>query len=67
MISNAGRCREKLVSYSTKEAYLDMLEDIYNFGRKNLLALKISAQQAMRDRAVCGIRTPHKKTVRPCD
>jgi hypothetical protein len=50
LLQNAKRCREKLVSYSTKEAYLDMLEAVYNFGRKTLLGLKSQAVMAMRDR-----------------
>jgi len=44
------RCREKLVPYSTRDAYLDMIEAVYNFGRKNLSPLKVSALQAMRER-----------------
>jgi hypothetical protein len=50
LLQNAKRCREKLVSYSTREAYLDMLEDIYNFGRAKLFGLKAAAQMVMRDR-----------------
>jgi hypothetical protein len=33
LLANAKRCRDKFASYSTKEAYLDMLEAVYNFGR----------------------------------
>jgi len=51
LIQNARRCRDKLVSYSTRDAYLDMLEVIYNFGRKELLALKVAATMAMRSRS----------------
>ncbi len=55
MIRGAERCREKLVSYSTRDAYLDMMEEVYNYGRKQLVALKVSALQAMRNRnAVMG-------------
>lgn len=50
LLQNAGRCREKLVSYSTREAYLDMLEHVYNFGRAKLIGLKAEATMAMRDR-----------------
>jgi hypothetical protein len=52
-LHGAERCREKLVAYSTRDAYLDMMEEIYNFNRarKNLVALKILAVQTMRDRA----------------
>lgn len=50
LIANAERCREKLVAYSTKDAYLDMIESVYNFGRKQLLGLKTLAVMAMRKR-----------------
>jgi hypothetical protein len=49
-LKNAQRCREKLVSYSTRDAYLEMIEEIYNFGRKSLVSLKIDAITALRDR-----------------
>ena len=50
LLQNAQRCREKLVSFSTKEAYLEMVEDIYNFGRAKLFGLKAAATMAMRER-----------------
>lgn len=50
LLQNAQRCRDKLVPYSTRDAYLDMLEEIYNFGRQKLMGLKIAATIAMRDR-----------------
>ena len=50
MLQNAERCREKLVPYSTRDAYLDMLEDVYNFGRKQLMGLKAASIMAMRER-----------------
>lgn len=50
ILQNAQRCREKLVSFSTKEAYLDMLEELYNFGRAKLFGLKAAATMAMRER-----------------
>ncbi len=52
LIKAAKRCREKLASYSTKDAYLDMLEEIYNFGHSKLVGLKAKAQMAMRARSV---------------
>jgi len=51
MVRNAGRCRDKLASYSTRDAYLDMMETIYNFGCKQLLGLKAEATMAMRERS----------------
>ena len=50
LLSGVDRCREKLVAYATRDAYLEMLEEVYNFGRKSLVGLKIAAIQAMRDR-----------------
>jgi len=50
LATGAKRCRDKLVAYATRDAYLDMLEDAYNFGRKTLFPLKIEALQAMRER-----------------
>ena len=53
-IANAERCREKLVSYSTRDAFLDMMEAVYNFGRVKLLGLKSAAIMAMRERNIVG-------------
>lgn len=50
LLQCAARCRERLVSYSTRDAYLGMLEEVYNFGRKQLFGLKSAAVMAMRDR-----------------
>jgi len=50
LLQNAKRCREKLVSFSTRDAYLDMLEAIYNYGRKTLVGLKAEATMVMRER-----------------
>jgi hypothetical protein len=51
---NAPRCREKLVPYATREAYLDALEAVYNYGRKQLFALKVAATMALRERTLGG-------------
>lgn len=50
MLANAERCRDRLLSYSTRDAYLDMMEAVYNFGRKELLGLKTAALMAMKSR-----------------
>jgi hypothetical protein len=50
LLGGAKRNREALKAYSTRDGFLEMLETIYNFGRKNLVPLKIQAIQAMRDR-----------------
>ena len=50
LLSGAARCRDKLVNYSTREAYMEMLEFVYNFGRKQLFPLKIKSQEAMKAR-----------------
>lgn len=53
LLLGAERCRDKLVSYGTKDAYLDLAETLYNFGRKQLFSLKNAAIMAMRDRQAC--------------
>ena len=50
LLQNAERCREKLVAYSNRDAFLDMLESVYNFGRKELVGLKAEAIMTMRNR-----------------
>jgi hypothetical protein len=50
MLQNAERCRDKLVSYSNREAYLDMLEEVYNYGRKSLVGLRAASVEALRAR-----------------
>ena len=61
LIQNALRCREKLASYSTREAYLGLLEEVYNFGRAKLCGLKASAKMAMRDRNAAEIKKREKR------
>lgn len=50
LFSGVERCRERLVAYSTRDAYLQMLEEVYNFGRQKLVALKNEAIMALRER-----------------
>lgn len=50
LIAGAERCREKLINFGTRDAFLAMLEEVYNFGRKQLVPLKIQAISTMRDR-----------------
>lgn len=50
LLHNAERCREKFVKYGSREGYLQMLEDVYNFGRSKLFGLKLAAIMAMRER-----------------
>ncbi len=62
LLANAERCREMLVSYSTRDAYLDMMETIYNFHRKQLVGLKTLAVMAMRERNVGRLKAKAKTT-----
>jgi hypothetical protein len=62
LLENARRCREKLVPYSTQEAYLNMLESVYNFGRKQQVGLKALASMAMKARADILNYRPGKKS-----
>jgi hypothetical protein len=50
LLQNLTRCRAKVAEYSTRDAFLDMLEEIYNYGRHELYPLKIAAMQAMKER-----------------
>ena len=50
LVGGAKRCREKLASYSTRDAYLTMIEELYNHGRKVLVGIKSQAIEAMRKR-----------------
>lgn len=56
MLQCVTGCRDKLVPYSTRDAYLDMLESIYNFRRSKLVGLKAEATMVMR------ARNPAKKS-----
>jgi hypothetical protein len=61
MVGGAERCREKLVPYANKESYLDMLESLYNFGRKQHVGLKAAAINAMKARNPAHNRNGHPK------
>lgn len=61
MLQNAARCREKLIKYSQREAFLQMLEDIYNFGRSILVPLKIEAIEVMKNRNATTVAAKKKK------
>lgn len=56
LIRGAELCRERLVSYSTREAYLDMFEYLYNFNRRQLVGLRAAATMVMRDRSAVNVR-----------
>lgn len=61
LIGSCNRCRDKLVSYSTRDAYLEMIEEIYNYNRRQLAPLKIEALQAMKDRNAVNAKVAAKK------
>lgn len=54
MIQAVNRCPEKLMTYSTSSALVEMLEDIYNFGRRDIFPLKIEAEKILRQRSCLG-------------
>jgi len=60
LLRGAELCREKLVPYSQRDAYLEMLEGIYNFRRQQLVGLKSAAIMAMRERNVAKSNGNHK-------
>lgn len=50
LAENLTRCQGKIALYANRDEYLEMLESIYNFGRKDIVGLKIEAVKVMRDR-----------------
>jgi hypothetical protein len=62
LIHNAARCREKLLPYGTQEAYLDMLEHVYNHNRRGgMFPLKVMAMNAMRERNAAETKKARKE------
>ena len=51
-LRDANACREKLVVYSTRDGFLEMMEEIYNFRQSKLVGLKAEAKIVMRHRNV---------------
>lgn len=62
LLRNAKRCPEKLMSYSTREAYLEMLEDVYNFRHQKLVGLKAAATMVMRERSAAKPKNGNHKS-----
>lgn len=60
LIDGAKQCRDRLVPFSTREAFLDMMEYVYNFHRQKTIPLKFLATQAMRERNIA-TKTPVQK------
>lgn len=52
LIDGAKKRPEKLKSYATRECYLDMIEDLYNFNRSKLVPIKLPALQLLREKNV---------------
>ena len=52
LIKNIHRSPELLKEHSTRDGALEVLESIYNFGRRIRVPLKIAAENAMRERNV---------------
>jgi hypothetical protein len=52
LIHGADSAREKIVPYATRDAYLTLLEELYNFNRvvRNRVPLKMDAEKAMHER-----------------
>lgn len=65
LLRGAELCREKLVSYSTREAYLDMFEYLYNFNRRQLIGLRAAATMAMRERSASFSIKKHETSPAP--
>lgn len=50
LADNLVRCQGKIALYANRDEYLEMLESIYNYGRKDIVGLRVEAVKAMRDR-----------------
>jgi len=50
LVSTASRCPEKLMPYASRDALLQMLQDIYNFGHSKNRPLKFEAEETMKSR-----------------
>jgi hypothetical protein len=64
LIKSAKTSKEMFAAYSTRDAYLDMLEQVYN-NHRSLFPLKIEAMKAMRARNVAISGKPKKKDLQP--
>lgn len=51
LIAGAARCRERLVAFSAKQPYLDLIEELYNYKRQYLVPIKTLAETTMRARS----------------
>jgi hypothetical protein len=58
LIDGAKRRPEKLRAYATRDCYLEMIEELYNFNRSKLVPVKMPALQILRERDP--FYTPHK-------
>lgn len=52
LIRCAKLCRDRLIPYSTRDQYLKMLEEVYNYHQSNKIPLEFMAKQVMRERSV---------------
>ena len=58
LIEKATRRPEMLTQYATRESYIEMLEEIYNFNQRTRAPLKFDAQEIMRLRITNLKKTP---------
>lgn len=56
LIGGINKCRDKLVAYSTVDANLRMIEEIYNHGRQMTVPLKFEAESAMKQRNLANLK-----------
>ena len=50
LVRNAARLPERFMKFATREGALQMLEAVYNYGRREHVGIKVAAENAMRDR-----------------
>ncbi len=58
LTASLEHCKEKLHPFSTRDGYLDMIQEIYNYRKSKLVPLKINAIQAMRERSAAETKKP---------
>ncbi len=56
LVKGARRCREAIQKYGSRDGYLQMIETLYNYGRRTKEPVKISAEN------VLASRNPSKRT-----
>lgn len=60
LITSASRNREKLVKYATKDGFLELFDELYNFKYSKKVPLKFMAMEAMKARNAITVKSTQK-------